>query len=55
MHALDEVKPLFGVAEEELQQVVQNGIIHFSQQIEVSVAVVVVKSLVSLLVFVTQC
>ncbi|TDL29667.1 AAA-domain-containing protein [Rickenella mellea] len=29
MNALDEVHPAFGVSEEELQQVVQNGIIHF--------------------------
>jgi vesicle-fusing ATPase len=36
MHALDEVTPAFGVSEEELQQVVQNGIIHFSQQVNVS-------------------
>ncbi|KAJ9118952.1 hypothetical protein QFC24_005918 [Naganishia onofrii] len=34
MHALDEVHPAFGVSEEELQQVVQNGIIHFSNVIE---------------------
>lgn len=33
MHALDEVQPAFGVAEEELQQVVQNGIIHYSQRV----------------------
>ncbi|KZT42999.1 vesicular-fusion protein SEC18 [Sistotremastrum suecicum HHB10207 ss-3] len=29
MHALDEVHPAFGVSEEELQQVIQNGIIHY--------------------------
>jgi vesicle-fusing ATPase len=29
MSALDEVHPAFGVSEEELQQVVQNGIIHY--------------------------
>ncbi|TFY52939.1 hypothetical protein EVG20_g10336, partial [Dentipellis fragilis] len=29
MNALDEVHPAFGVSEEELQQVVQNGIIHY--------------------------
>ncbi|KAI5455049.1 transport between ER and Golgi ATPase protein [Naganishia albida] len=34
MHALDEVHPAFGVSEEELQQVVQNGIIHFNNDIE---------------------
>ncbi|KAH8926726.1 vesicular-fusion protein SEC18 [Atractiella rhizophila] len=31
--ALDEVKPAFGVAEEELQQVVQNGIVHFNERV----------------------
>ena len=36
MHALDEVTPAFGVSEEELQAVVQNGIIHYSQQVNVS-------------------
>ena len=36
MHALDEVQPAFGVSEEELQQVVQNGIIHFDQRVNVS-------------------
>jgi vesicle-fusing ATPase len=35
MHALDEVKPAFGVSEEELQQVIQNGIIHFDKNIDV--------------------
>ncbi|KAF8806300.1 vesicular-fusion protein SEC18 [Phlegmacium glaucopus] len=29
MRALDEVHPAFGVSEEELQQVIQNGIIHY--------------------------
>ena len=33
--AMDEVHPAFGVSEEELQQVVQNGIIHFSEGINV--------------------
>jgi vesicle-fusing ATPase len=36
MSALDEVHPAFGVSEEELQQVVQNGIIHFDSVIDVS-------------------
>ena len=36
LHALDEVHPAFGVSEEELQQVVQNGIIHFDPIIDVS-------------------
>ncbi|KAI0371595.1 AAA-domain-containing protein [Pilatotrama ljubarskyi] len=34
MNALDEVQPAFGVAKEELEQVVQNGIIHFSSVID---------------------
>ncbi|GAA5872494.1 hypothetical protein JCM1840_006077 [Sporobolomyces johnsonii] len=33
MNALDEVQPAFGVNEEELQAVVQNGIIHFDEHI----------------------
>ncbi|WVO15682.1 hypothetical protein L204_103343 [Cryptococcus depauperatus] len=33
MHALEEVQPAFGVSEEELQQVVANGIIHYSARI----------------------
>lgn len=36
MQALDEVQPAFGVNEEELQAVVQNGIIHFASHIHVS-------------------
>lgn len=36
MNALDEVQPAFGVNEEELQAVVQNGIIHFADHIHVS-------------------
>lgn len=36
MHALDEVQPAFGVNEEELQAVVQNGIIHFADHIHAS-------------------
>jgi vesicle-fusing ATPase len=35
MHALEEVKPAFGVSEEELAAVIQNGIIHFDETIEV--------------------
>ncbi|CAO1614917.1 unnamed protein product [Parajaminaea phylloscopi] len=35
LQALDEVQPSFGVAEEELQQVVQNGIMHFAPHIDV--------------------
>ncbi|BGP68048.1 transport between ER and Golgi ATPase protein [Rhodotorula toruloides] len=33
MNALDEVQPAFGVNEEELQAVVQNGIIHFDEYV----------------------
>lgn len=36
MNALDEVHPAFGVSEEELEQVVQNGIIHFDTIVDVS-------------------
>ena len=36
MQALDEVHPAFGVSEEELQQVVQNGIIHYDRVVDVS-------------------
>ena len=36
LQALDEVHPAFGVSEEELQQVVQNGIIHFDAIVDVS-------------------
>lgn len=34
MNALDEVTPAFGVAKEELEMVVQNGIIHFDHVID---------------------
>ncbi|CAE6523157.1 unnamed protein product [Rhizoctonia solani] len=33
-HALQEVHPAFGVAEEELAQVIQNGIIHFDKDVD---------------------
>lgn len=36
MSAFDEVQPAFGVSEEELQSVIQNGIIHFDRSIDVS-------------------
>ena len=39
MNALDEVQPMFGVNEEELNAVVQNGIIHFAAHIHVSPSV----------------
>lgn len=35
MNALDEVQPAFGVSKEELEQVVQNGIIHFGSVVDV--------------------
>ena len=35
MLALAEVQPAFGVSEEELQGVIQNGIIHYDEQVEV--------------------
>jgi vesicle-fusing ATPase len=35
MHALDEVHPAFGVSEEELQQVIQNGIIRYDGIVDV--------------------
>lgn len=35
MLALNEVQPAFGVNEEELEAVVQNGIIHFDNSIHV--------------------
>lgn len=35
LDALDEVHPAFGVSEEELQQVIQNGIIHFDGVVDV--------------------
>ncbi|KAF8338713.1 AAA-domain-containing protein [Cantharellus anzutake] len=34
MHALEEVRPLFGVSEEELEAVVQNGIIHYETNVD---------------------
>jgi vesicle-fusing ATPase len=36
MKALEEMHPAFGVSEEELEQVVQNGIIHFDTIVDVS-------------------
>ncbi|THH17754.1 hypothetical protein EW146_g3121 [Bondarzewia mesenterica] len=37
MNALEEVHPAFGVSEEELQQVVQNGIIHYDSIVDVRI------------------
>jgi vesicle-fusing ATPase len=39
MRALDEVHPAFGVSEEELQQVIQNGIIEYDEVVDVSLLV----------------
>lgn len=39
MNALEEVHPAFGVAEEELQQVIQNGIIHFDTHIDACIII----------------
>lgn len=36
LQALEEVHPAFGVSEEELQQVIQNGIIHYDSVVDVS-------------------
>jgi vesicle-fusing ATPase len=36
MLALEEVHPAFGVSEEELQGLIQNGIIHYDESVEVS-------------------
>lgn len=49
MQALDEVQPAFGVNEEELQAVVQNGIIHFADHIHVR------SSCLSRVVILTAC
>jgi len=35
MNALEEVHPAYGVSEEELQQVVQNGIIYYNDNVKV--------------------
>jgi vesicle-fusing ATPase len=35
MNALEEVHPAFGVSEEELQQVIQNGIIYYNEDVKV--------------------
>jgi hypothetical protein len=35
LNALEEVHPAFGVSEEELQQVIQNGIISFDDVVDV--------------------
>lgn len=37
MQALNEVQPAFGVSEEELQQFIQNGILHFDPIVDVSI------------------
>lgn len=37
INALDEVHPAYGVSEEELQQVIQNGIIHYNEDVKVTI------------------
>lgn len=44
--ALGEVHPAFGVSEEELEQVIQNGIIHYDSVVEVSTTPVFVERIV---------
>ena len=39
MRALDEMRPAFGVSEEELEQVIQNGIIEYDDVVDVSLSV----------------
>lgn len=39
MGALDEVRPAYGVAEQELQQCILNGIIKFGHHIEVRISI----------------
>lgn len=53
MMALDEVHPAFGVAEEELQQVIQNGIIHYAPQVEVRIQRCSISHSVSLRILVS--
>lgn len=53
MHAFDEVQPAFGVSEEELQTVVQNGIYHFHAGIEVG-AQAVVRSRTKVILFLSS-
>lgn len=45
IRALNEVHPAFGVSEEELQQVIQNGIIHYDDIVDVSVTYFLMCSL----------
>jgi vesicle-fusing ATPase len=49
MNALEEVHAAFGVSEAELQQVVQNGIIHFDPRVDVSVFFVIIACLLGLI------
>jgi hypothetical protein len=51
MNALDEVHPAFGVSEDELDQVVQNGIIHFDKVVDVSITLPIFGCVLHLLYF----
>lgn len=51
MNALDEVHPAYGVSEEELAQVVQNGIIHYDPIVNVGCFVLVEQDNWSLTLF----
>jgi hypothetical protein len=44
MLALEEVQPAFGVSEEELQGLVQNGIIHYDESVEVIIRDSIISS-----------
>jgi vesicle-fusing ATPase len=41
INALEEVHPAFGVSEEELQQVIQNGIIHYNDNVKASSFIII--------------
>jgi len=46
INALEEVHPAFGVSEEELQQVIQNGIIHYNDNVKASNSIILFFSLI---------
>lgn len=45
LNAMEEVQPAFGAAKEELDHVVENGIIHYSTTVEVSTTVLLLSVL----------
>jgi hypothetical protein len=45
MLGLEEVQPAFGVSEEELQGLVQNGIIHYDESVEVIIHESIISSI----------